>query len=119
MGIAERFRKKLENKDIFTKTNTETNKYISSPIEKDVIKPVTNILTSDNKPIEKRYPLEDLESQIIEKIRRTPYWKEYSIQKQETLISSYFENKQNIYNNISDDERKEFIKNIIILSNNT
>ena len=119
MGIADRFKKKLEHKDIFSKVNTETNKYISSPIEKEIVKPVANILASDDETAEKRYPLEDLESQIIEKIRRTPYWKEYSIQKQETLISSYFKNKQNIYNDISDEDKKEFIKNIIILSNNT
>lgn len=101
MGIAERFKNKLENLDIFSKkVPQETKKYVSQPIQN-----------------EQKYPLENIESLIIEKIRRTPYWNEYSIQKQENLISSYFENKQVKYN-ISDDIRKDFIKNIINLLNN-
>lgn len=118
MGIAERFRNKLEKRDIFSPPPPEEkNKYMSEPIKKDVINPINNLLNS-NEPKEERYPLEDLETQIIEKIRRTPYWNEYSIQKQENLITSYLGNKQNIYNNISENDKKEFIKNIIILSNN-
>ena len=101
MGIAERFKNKLDMRDIFSKGNKDTKKYVSNPIE-------------NNNPNE--YPLADLESQIIEKIRRTPYWNEFSVQKQENLISLYFKKKQNKYD-ITEQEKSEFIKNILILSN--
>ncbi len=101
MGIAERFKNKLNLQDIFSKNSTDTKKYVSKPIE--------NISS-------KEYPLADLESKLIEKIRRTPYWKEFSTQKQENLINLYFKKKQNKYE-ISEQDKNEFIKNIMILSN--
>lgn len=100
MGIAERFKSKLDIQDIFSKENKDTKKYVSKPIENTE---------------QKEYPLADLETRIIEKIRRTPYWNEYSAQQQENLISLYFKKKQNKYN-FSEQEKLEFIKNIMVLS---
>lgn len=103
MGIAERFKNKLDIKDIFKNSNSA--KYISKPEE---MKSVSN---------ENSDPLANLENNLIEKIRRTPYWSEYSQQKQENLISLYFKTKKNIYG-ISDNAITEFVKNIMVLSNN-
>ncbi len=105
MGLAERFKGKLENQNIF---QNEQSNFISSPINK-----IQNIETQD------KNKFENLETEIISKIRKTPYWEEYSKKAQTNMISSYFD-KKNIKNDIqySIQEKEEFIKNILILANN-
>lgn len=125
MGLAERFKDKLNNKNIFIENNKieETLKeqeimFISKPAQEApiVIEPVNNIL--EKKEEEQQINLskfEDLESELINKIRKTPYWEEYSIQRQEKMISSYFIKKVQEY---TLEEKKEFIKNTLALANN-
>lgn len=139
MGLAERFKDKLDKRDIFKKYsaqvfNDKNIMFISTPettdnptqteliknnknidtLETEVIQPVTNIMKT---PEIERYPLEDLETQIIAKIRKTPYWSEYSIQQQEQMINRFLDKKASDKTTITDTQRTEFIHNIIILTN--
>jgi len=105
MGLAERFKGKLDNKNIF---QNEQNSCVSLPINK-----VQKIETQNpNK-------FENLETEIISKIRKTPYWDEYTKKAQTNMIRSYFDRKitqKDIQYSIQ--EKDEFIENILILSNN-
>lgn len=130
MGLAERFKDKLNNKDIFKEKEIENIlekneiKFISKPLEnrgdlteistKTVINPVSNIL-EETKNTSHVIKFEDLESELINKIRKTPYWEEYSVQRQEKMISSYFIKK---IQNYTLEEKNEFVKNILALANN-
>lgn len=150
MGLAERFKEKLSNKNIFIENKIEEKlqekeiMFISKPItetevelenneelqqeevsdiieqeevkaEEVVIEPIKNVLAEETKPTINITRFEDLESELICKIRKTPYWEEYSIQRQEKMISSYFTKK---VQDFSTEEKKEFVKNILALANN-
>ena len=130
MGLAERFKDKLEKKDIFNKEIEQTLenqsiKFISKPITIQPKEIHTNIKTPDE-VISNIYEninktnIDDLESEIIDKIRKTPYWEEYSSNRQEKMISSYFDKKKKKkkYSEIETTTKEEFVKNIMILSNN-
>lgn len=113
MGLAERFKNRLEQRDIFTKN--EVTKPIVDIHKKSEIKPVANILNPEKKETS-NYQFEDLESKIIDKIRRTPYWKEYSVQKQERMIDLYLAKKGKSGNKITSSQKEELINNVMILS---
>lgn len=136
MGLAERFKEELKSKNIFEKSNIEKNlekeniQFISKPINNIVIKPEkeergnsirqtinNNIVKAVDNDIYSVPKFEELETEIISKIRKTPYWNEYSIDRQKSMIEKYFKIKTK-NSNTSQEEKKEFIKNIIILSNN-
>lgn len=136
MGLAERFKNKIENKDIFQVNNIEKVfensdiQFISTPINKkitidakpmetseiDRIEKIGNLITSKkNKDAAK---FEDLESEIISKIRKTPYWSEYSIDRQSNMIAKYFDSKIQSYGiGYSETDKNEFVQNILALSN--
>lgn len=145
MGLAERFKDKLENKNIFKKNEIEQSledndiQFISKPITDNIVIQPKNIHTgqidnidniqelnicNSNKQISTSNVLkfEDLETEIIAKIRKTPYWEEFSKTRQEQMISKYFDKKilNSKYENINytNKEKLEFIRNIIALSNN-
>lgn len=143
MGLAERFKEKLNKQDIFKKPDIEQKleeqeiQFISKPLNSEIviqpsiihnnvndiddIEEITEkaIKTSENIECTK---FEDIETDIISKIRKTPYWEEYSTTRQEQMISKYFDKKisNSKYENINytNNEKIEFIKNIITLSNN-
>lgn len=136
MGLAERFKEELKSKNIFEKSNIEKNlekediQFISKPINNIVIKPEkeergnsigqtinNNIVKAVDNDIYSVPKFEELETEIISKIRKTPYWNEYSIDRQKSMIEKYFKIKTK-NSNTSQEEKNEFIKNIIILSNN-
>lgn len=136
MGLAERFKEELKSKNIFEKSNIEKNlekeniQFISKPINNIVIKPEkeergnsigqtinNNIVKAVDNDIYSVPKFEGLETEIISKIRKTPYWNEYSIDRQKSMIEKYFKIKTK-NSNTSQEEKNEFIKNIIILSNN-
>lgn len=112
MGLAERFKEELKSKNIFEKSNIEKN------LEKENIQFISKpILTSENNESYTEPKFEDLETQIISKIRKTPYWEEYSFDRQKSMIEKYFKIKTK-NSNTTQEEKNEFIKNILILSNN-
>lgn len=136
MGLAERFKEELKSKNIFEKSNIEKNlekeniQFISKPINNIVIKPEkekrgnsigqtinNNIVKAVDNDIYSVPKFEDLETEIISKIRKTPYWNEYSIDRQKSMIEKYFKIKTK-NSNTTQEEKNEFIKNIIILTNN-
>ena len=116
MGLAERFKTQLNTRDIFQKTDEVEDlmdgiKFISTPVEvndEKVIQPkieqeenkeiVEVSVVNDNK-IEQvtsscnAAKFEELETDIINKIRKTPYWEDYSLKRQECMISKYFDVK--------------------------
>lgn len=139
MGLAERFKDKLENKDIFQqKENIEQKleqndiKFISKPIEDEiVIQPKTihsglidkieNLSDLNISKNSSSTKFEDLETELINKIRQTPYWQDFSTERKKNMIKKYFEKRINSesYANISysNSEKNEFVENILILSN--
>lgn len=140
MGLAERFKDKLDKKDIFKKNPIEKKledsdiKFISKSITSEITIKPKEIHSGVMEPVESLADIQktqssqgyyipgkfdDLETEIIDKIRKTPYWEEYSAKKQEQMISSYFEIKTKKLNiEYSTNERSEFIRNITTLANN-
>ncbi len=130
MGLAQRFRDKLDKKNIFEKSQIEKDfeaqdiKFISKPITESITVQPKNLHTGANEPVKELAELatsndnykqfEDLETEIIDKIRKTPYWDEYSPERQEHMISSYFDKRCKITYSAS--ERDEFIQNIMALT---
>lgn len=136
MGLAERFKEELKTKNIFEKNNIEKNlekeniQFISKPINNIVIKPEkeergnsigqtinNNIVKTVDNDIYSVPKFEELETQIISKIRKTPYWEEYSFDRQKNMVEKYFKIKTK-NSNTTQEEKNEFIKSILILSNN-
>lgn len=136
MGLAERFKEELKSKNIFEKSNIEKNlekeniQFISKPINNIVIKPEkeerrnsigqtinNNIVKTVDNDIYSVPKFEELETEIISKIRKTPYWNEYSIDRQKSMIEKYFKIKTK-NSNTTQEDKNEFIKSILILSNN-
>lgn len=136
MGLAERFKDKLENKDIFQKGNIEETleqndiKFISKPIEKEIVIQPKTTHSGQIAPIENLSDLnvsntstkfEDLETELINKIRKTPYWLEFSTEQKKNMIEKYFEKRiqSEMYSSISysNSDKKEFVENILTLSN--
>lgn len=119
MGLAERFKDRLKEQDLFKNSNLEQElqnneiTFISKPVQENSITETTSI-DFDNK-------FEDLETEIISKIRRTPYWEDYSLIRKENMISGYFNAKikTSKYSEIeySDKDKENFVKNIISLTN--
>ena len=136
MGLAERFKEELKTKNIFEKSNIEKNlekeniQFISKPINNIVIKPEkeergnsigqtinNNIVKAVDNDIYSVPKFEELETEIISKIRKTPYWNEYSIDRQKSMIEKYFKIKTK-HIKVTNEDKNEFIKSILILSNN-
>lgn len=135
MGLAERFKEELRTKNIFEKSSIEKDlekehiQFISKPInniiiesEKEEEKTIgqtinNNIVKSVENEMYSAPKFEELETEIISKIRKTPYWEEFSVDRQKNMIEKYFEVKTK-NSNRTQDEKSEFIKNILILSNN-
>ena len=135
MGLAERFKNRLDNRDIFTKTNIEKQfkeqdiEFISKPITHETnIQPKEIHLGLKSEPIIelstdiKSNKFEDLEDEIINKIRKTPYWEDFSTNQKEKMISSYFDARiqKNKYSKIVylENDKIQFVENILTLSNN-
>ena len=136
MGLAERFKEELKSKNIFEKSNIEKNlekeniQFISKPINNIVIKPEkeergnsigqtinNNIVKTVDNDIYSVPKFEELETQIICKIRKTPYWEEYSFDRQKNMVEKYFNSKTK-HIKVTNEDKNEFIKSILILSNN-
>lgn len=136
MGLAERFKEELKSKNIFEKNNIEKNlekeniQFISKPINNIVIKPEkeergnsigqtinNNIVKAVDNDIYSVPKFEELETEIISKIRKTPYWEEYSFDRQKNMVEKYFNSKTK-HIKVTNEDKNEFIKSILILSNN-
>lgn len=139
MGLAERFKNKLENRDIYQKEIIEQKleekdiKFISKPVEDKIEQKNTSIQTpvaipnileetEEKEQNLKKSKLEDLETEIISKIRKTPYWEEFTAEKQTGMIEKYFnvKTKSSKYNmeKYSDRDKQVFIRTVLALSNN-
>lgn len=136
MGLAERFKEELKSKNIFEKSNIEKNlekeniQFISKPINNIVINPEkeergnsigqtinNNIVKAVDNDIYSVPKFEELETEIISKIRKTPYWEEYSFDRQKNMVEKYFNSKTK-HIKVTNEDKNEFIKSILILSNN-
>lgn len=142
MGLAERFKTQLNTRDIFQKTETVEDlmdgiKFISTPTEsgaENSVQPETKkeqavevLIEKEDKvePVTNSYnavKFEELETDIINKIRKTPYWEDYSRKRQECMISKYFDvkiqNPKYSQDTYSLEDKNEFVQNILTLSNN-
>ena len=111
MGLAERFKNKLENKNIFEKDIIEQKleendiKFISKPemidLKNSSIQTPIVVNTDSNVSDEpenkttspEKLFLENLETELINKIRKTPYWEDFSTERKTGMIENYFDNK--------------------------
>lgn len=144
MGLAERFRQNLEKRDIFKNMTSDEIlcsaqlKYVSKPITSEITiksqkihseileQPFENLVELEKSQKQDFYmannKLEDLETEIIAKIRKTPYWSEFTKSEQANMIAAYFDKKTsfNKYKHLSQlpSDRLDFIQNILTLSNN-
>lgn len=126
MGLADRFKEKLQEKDIFNETkseqisNTKNIQFISKPQKVRCAEtlPTSDISTDSSLSAQ---TLNELKNEIIAKINKTPYWNEYSSQRKENMVGKYFETrlKKSSYSNIKYtlSKKLEFIQNIITLTN--
>ena len=126
MGLADRFKEKLQEKDIFNETkseqisNTKNIQFISKPqkIRCEEILPTSDISPDNSLSAQ---TLNELKNEIIAKINKTPYWNEYSSQRKENMVGKYFETrlKKSSYSNIKYtlSNKLDFIQNIITLTN--
>ena len=130
MGLAERFKDKLEQRDIFQKDKYITKQVKDTKPEKEQkhfeqleseINLLAEVNTDEAPKIRPQAKFEELETEIIGKIRKTPYWADYSTIKQQNMISKYFDNKvqKNKYSKIeySTADKLSFIQDILTLSN--
>ena len=64
--------------------------------------------------------LEDLENELINKIRKTPYWDDFSNERKTDMIANYFDNKlkKNKYFKFSQSKKDNFVQTVLVLSNN-
>ena len=138
MGLAERFKTKLEKKNIFEKDIIEQKleendiKFISKPemidLKNSTIQtPIivnTDLNVSENQEEKMLSPdklfLEDLENELINKIRKTPYWDDFSNERKTDMIANYFDNKlkKNKYFKFSQSKKDNFVQTVLVLSNN-
>lgn len=126
MGLADRFKEKLKDKDIFNETkseqisNTKNIQFISKPQRVRCAEILsTSDISADNSL--SAQTLNELKNEILAKINKTPYWNEYSSQRKENMVGKYFETrlKKSSYSNIKYtlSKKLEFIQNIITLTN--
>lgn len=138
MGLAERFKNKLENKNIFEKDIIEQKleendiKFISKPemidLKNSSIQTPIVVNTDSNVSDEpenkttspEKLFLENLETELINKIRKTPYWEDFSTERKTGMIENYFDNKLKRSNGLrfSQSKKDNFIETVLILSNN-
>lgn len=124
MGLADRFKEKLKDKDLFNESKRESNsntkniQFISKPqkVRCEEINPTADIDNSLGSP-----ELNTLQNEILAKINKTPYWNEYSNQRKEDMVGKYFETrlKKSSYSNIKYtlSKKLDFIQNIMTLTN--
>lgn len=138
MGLAERFKNELENKNIFEKDIIEQKleendiKFISKPemidLKNSSIQTPIVVNTDSNVSDEpenkttspEKLFLENLETELINKIRKTPYWEDFSTERKTGMIENYFDNKLKRSNGLrfSQSKKDNFIETVLILSNN-
>lgn len=140
MGLAERFKHQLKSRDIFEKANVEDLMegitFISTPVKNNIEDGIEipsetsnqeSLINNESSSTEivcqysQSAKFEELETEIINKIRRTPYWEDFSRKRQECMISKYFEakirTKKYSENSFLQEDKNEFIQNILTLSN--
>ena len=97
MGLAERFKEKLDR----------------------VEKPKVYVVKDENTPVKKSNPYaqEQIVNNLVQKIKSTPYWNDYSIVAQKKMIVKYFDaklEKNTDYSyEMSNDDRLNFINLIL------
>ena len=120
MGLAERFKDKLSKKDIFLSSSDNNSRVVSTPIVKTMEIEVPDIEENDVVEVDYNEENSDLENELMSKINKTPYWTEYSLQRQEKMISSYFDKRYSVNKLVGDnldDIKKKFVQNVITLAN--
>lgn len=91
MGFAERFKSELENQDLYSKSTKVSNPNDSSADRFSVLR-----------------------SELLNKIKKTPYWSDFSQDLQENLILKYFAAKNKRHQvSYSSDEEADFLKSVI------
>lgn len=99
MSIADKLKKTLSETNFFKKTEPEKEVIIKTTQEEvfasepELIEPVESKIVSINPKVEKVNKFEDLAIELVNKIKNTPYWSEFSMKSQEKMISKYFDKK--------------------------
>ena len=98
MSIADKLKKTLSETILFNKEQQESedvsittsNNEDAEKISEETIK--SNI-ASINPKIVKENKFKDMAEVLVNKIKNTPYWAEYTMKSQEKMISKYFDKK--------------------------
>ncbi len=102
MSIADKLKKTLSETNFFKKEESfdceaqvvQNDKPVEVYEEFNYInEPVATNIVSINSKIERVNKFEDLAMQLVNKIKNTPYWTEFSMKSQEKMISKYFDKK--------------------------
>jgi hypothetical protein len=97
MGLAERFKEKLDK----------------------VQEPKVYLVKDEITPVKKQnnYAQEQIMNSLVQKIKNTPYWNDYSLVAQKKMIVKYFDSKleknTDIPYSISNDEKLSFLDLIL------
>lgn len=100
MSIADKLKKTLMETNFFKKAEPASDVNPTPVKQEEIIdeeiefsEPVETKIVSINPKIEKVNKFEDLAMELINKIKRTPYWAEFPMKSQEKMISKYFDKK--------------------------
>ena len=100
MSIADKLKKTLTETNFFKKSEPEKSEKSAIPVieiakdeEIDFSGPVETNIVSIHPKTEKVNKFDDLAMELVNKIKKTPYWTEFSMKSQEKMISKYFDKK--------------------------
>ena len=100
MSIADKLKKTLTETNFFKKSVADKSEKSTIPVieiakdeEIEFSEPVETNIVSINPKTEKVNKFEDLAMELVNKIKKTPYWTEFSMKSQEKMISKYFDKK--------------------------
>ncbi|MBO6180240.1 hypothetical protein J6O86_00965 [bacterium] len=102
MSIADKLKKTLSETNFFKKEEEPVGlaqvAQMEEPLDvdekfEDLTEHVVPNIVSINPKVERVNKFEDLATQLVNKIKNTPYWAEFSMKSQEKMISKYFDKK--------------------------
>ena len=103
MGLADRFKTELNNQNIFSE-----DVKINTPNKIEI----TKMITTPKELSEDKFSI--VRKDILNKIQKTPYWSDYSVNSQENMIVKYFEAKnRRSHIEYNTQDKIDFVKTIL------
>lgn len=98
MSIADKLKKTLSETILSNKEQQESKDVSITTSDNNIVTQVTqemikSNIASINPKIVKENKFKDMAEVLVNKIKNTPYWTEYTMKSQEKMISKYFDKK--------------------------